>query len=176
MVLELNSSSRVDGKDLGGTWYLGECRWYWLWRQAPTPTRGRWWFQPWGGLLLQAPPMPLDNLILQPNDGSLPDDRGYAVSPWGYGPLVGGTVMISHFSFMFITIMLFHSVLLHSVPLLTPTAPIFPNRHHTLHPSAPPCLERWLHTIHDMYPTHMTHTDVLETPSTGLYPGLPHCL
>ena len=48
--------------------------------------------------------------------------------------------MISHFSFIFITIIL-------SIP--DAHLSYFPDCHHALHPLAPLCLDRWLHTIHE---------------------------
>ena len=64
---------------------------------------------------------------------------------------------IACFSFIFIPIIystLFCTVPLHSTPFPTPTSPICLDCCHALHPSVPPCLDRWLHTIHETYPTY----------------------
>jgi hypothetical protein len=53
-----------------------------------------------------------DGLILLPLADSQLDGRECAVSPWGHGPLVGGTAIISHLFLFLFSIILICSALL----------------------------------------------------------------
>ena len=65
--------------------------------------------------------------------GSQPGDGGHAISPWGHGPLVGGTVMILLFFLCFSLDRSVPLLPLLSTPPPTHDPPIFPyfiDRHH----------------------------------------------
>ena len=61
-----------------------------------------------------------NRLTLLLNEDSQPGSGGPTISPWGHGPLVGGTVMISHVFIPIIYSVPFCAILLHSwhLPLL----------------------------------------------------------
>ena len=73
-----------------------------------------------GTLMLQREPT---LLLLR---GSQPGDRGHTVSPWGHGPLVGGTAMISLFFLCFSLACSIPLLLLLSTPPPTHDPLIFP--------------------------------------------------
>ena len=95
------SSSRYDGMDFQKSMTLGKTWMASILTIDPESCKRTTIISIWKRISIVNTLMLWRELTLLLLEGSLPDNRGYAISPWGHGPLVGGTVMILLFFLCF---------------------------------------------------------------------------
>ena len=154
---EIDSSSRFDGKDSQRNTILGRMLMISTLTTDPNSYKREMTTLTLRKTSTADTPMLLGEPTLLLNDSSWPDNRGYIVSPWGHGLLVGGTVMILHF---FLYSYYYYLSPFCSIPFCSTSDPWFSYSPDCCCAScllALPCSDRWPHTIHKMYPTYDTY-------------------
>ena len=151
---EIVSNSRSDGMDFQKSMIPGRMQMASILVMGPRSWGRMMMILIWKKISITGTLMLQRELTLLLLRGSQPGDGGHTVSPWGHGPLVGGTAMILLF---FLCFSLACSVLLLpllSTPPLTHDPPIFLyfiNHCCTSRFSALLCWQMWPHSIHETY-------------------------